>query len=316
MLPPYLLLPLLLAPLCPAQPPLSHTPTSTPSPTPSLERPLCPQTTCAPYTYNSLCGSASDFQYWIVPASPTYEYLYVALWGAGGGRGLSVAGDGSYGAFVAGALRVYPGEVLRIIIGGYNSTRVYCSTPNEMAGCPGVDSVSVGQLGDFVSGGRTAIQRNSSGGEYEDVLAVGGGGGPGSGSGYVGGGHGSSGSVGGAGHGVCSAAGGSIDAGGNCVAGVRSCGGSDLYSSGGGGGWCGGTTLRDCKDHFFIAGGGGATWLGVNDSALACAVRADYMSGNFFNTPVPGKGAGTPGARGKAVISMLPTGWTPCTYVE
>jgi hypothetical protein len=68
-------------------------------------------------------NAVTGYQTYTVPAGTTY--LRVRLWGAGGGASLGYAGvacngvraPGGAGAYVAGFLRVTPGETLRAIAG-------------------------------------------------------------------------------------------------------------------------------------------------------------------------------------------------------
>jgi len=95
------------------------TPTLTPSPSPSYLPLFCES--CPRVQY----GVFDDYQYFDVPRNASYEWLGVALWGAGGKTG-SYSRFESRGAFVMGALRVFRGERLRIIVG---SSRAAAAPP-------------------------------------------------------------------------------------------------------------------------------------------------------------------------------------------
>ena len=135
--------------------PLTPSKSPTISAMPSRIPVLCPSTVCVQYAF----FPQPTWQFWLVPASADYHFIYVAIWGASGG----INNDrypwlGGYGAFAAGAVAVVPGEALRIIVGAMS--------PLETGGCGGWSH----------GGGRSSIQRMING-SFEDILSVGGGGG-------------------------------------------------------------------------------------------------------------------------------------------
>jgi hypothetical protein len=279
-----------------ATPSPASTPSVTPSPRP---QPLCDPTVCPPFLFSP---DTLNPQYWDVPVLGQ-SYLWINMWGS--------AGSGSYGAFVSGVLSVIPGEQLRIIVGAVGGDGKGRSNGIELSGCGG----------GYYGGGRSAIQRLSNG-MFFDLATAGGGGGGDTGQPY---GNGDAGSGLFGNSSIFGAFGGVSDASGNCLRGKRNCG-STIDNppappgswGGGGGGWCGGSSITVfMNDQSFYGGGGGSSF----SANLSCVYLADNMKGNFFETPLPGNGAGMPRSRGEqgyagaVSISILPQGWQPCAVV-
>ena len=261
----------------------SGTPTSTVTPTRSplpSTTPLCPSSLCATYTYTYL--PQKGFAFWQVGVN--VSYLYVNLWGSGGGSSYVTGGNG---AFVSGALRVTSGEILRIIVGSLFDS--------EENGCGG--AATFPRSYENHGGGRSAVQRLY-GSTYVDVVTAGGGGG-----GRIGGSASSSfhGQNGDNSVSIANDGAGGWLLKGNCIVGVRGCGSSES-TSGGGGGFCGGVGSE------YGGGGGGCSF----SSNLTCTYLADSLIGNLPVTPFPGGGAGMQGNEGLVVISSMPPDWQPC----
>ena len=287
----------------PATPSVTPTPSLSPavSASPSPFPLYCPDSVCQRYIFDV---SATSWQYWDVPTSPDYSYIWVNLWGSGGIPLDACENDGTlnYGAFISGALPVIAEEQLRVIVGGHSAS--------EISGCGGADFLDPGMN----AGGRSSIQRLT-GGKWVDVATAGGGGGNCDG-GNAGSGLSGSGGSGG------SAGGSSANQGGACTVGTRGCGSNSGSMGGsGGGGWCGGTAaVSGCGGAVYTCGGGGGSSF---TSELFCVYGADMLIGNFFQTPIAGDGAGVgsgpggagSGAAGRVIISALPLGWQPCAPI-
>ena len=248
---------------------MSATRSASPSPTP-----LCPPSSCTPYTFTA----RSYEQTWVVPLTPTYSYLFVNLWGAGGGYQSDTFYNYGGGAFMSGAIAVVPGETLRIIVGGFNGLSAFL-------GCAGKSEASYG--GNY-AGGRSAIQRLLNG-NMTDILTAGGGGGSRGAPPY--------------GYYLAYSAGFSTSDGTTCIRGVRNCGNNGSLGMGiaSGGGWCGGVT-----------GGGGSSF---NATYLFCAYRANPYFNTSQYTPLPGGNAGKVNNDGLVIISAMPQTWQPCDTI-
>jgi len=194
-------------------------------------------------------------QTFTVPGGKCFVYVY--MWGAGGGgiNGNGGLTTGGAGAMVQGVLKVLPGQSFTIIVGGGGNV----SFGNPFGG--GGSGAGYGAGTSAQGGGRSAIQLNG-----VDIVTAGGGGGggyafsPGGSATFSGtanpGFTGTGGAGGGGGTQTSGGAGGG--AGGTGTQGQGGNGGADwAYGGGGGGGWWGGGGGSGSSAASQRSGGGG-----------------------------------------------------------
>ena len=297
----------------PVSPSVSFTSTPTPTTTLTITATpahwpgyVCPD--CPIYRFDVF----DDYQYWQVPLTATYKYIAIALWGAGGTVPLNSPSykrrfHSTYGAFVTGVLPVTAGENLRIIVGASGATE------NDYHGC---GSRYLNQENTGKGGGRSALQRviqELPSQVFADVVTAGGGGAIILEAGMISfppscddPGHGSS-----INQGLStSTIGGHSDEqySTTCLNGNRNCG-----NLGGGGGYCGGTSVAPAQFSSWNnpprCAGGGTSY----PKNLLCGYVADMYFGNLSSVRLPIVGSpGTPEHDGAVYIWILPDDWKPC----
>ncbi len=189
-----------------------------------------------------------DYQTFTVPSD--VNNIFVRLWGAGGGSGVSSAGifvGGSGGAFVSGVLSVTPGSTFTLLVGG--------------GGVGNKGGFGGGGSGASGGGGRSALMVNTI--ELVDAGAGGGGNFSGGAGGVLIGQAGGDSFAGGGGGGGTQNAGGAGGLGrpDNGQSGSQFQGGSNIFCGGGGGGYYGGGSGGTDTDGNGSGGGGGSSYI-------------------------------------------------------
>ena len=291
--------------LCSGQ---TTSPTVSPSPTRSTSTSLTPSSSNTPSqtpsftqtpsaVFNDLCigcpsiifTPSTSYKYFTAPlVGLGSKYIYIQVWGAGGGSGRDFAGSGTtyggVGAYTSGIYPVSGNTTLQIIVGAKGLSGSPSTSSADTLGCCG--GVQCGRSG----GGRSAIQINSTAAasNWTEIMTAGGGGG----SGY-------------------SQNGGSALGNSTPCVGIAKCGATFStagYCAGsGGGGACGGSATSGAS---YLAGNGGSSFLASPPLIFCGSVISGVSTGAapaMPNFPSNWDGLSSkPSNDGRVVVSLLP----------